>query len=80
MKYLLVLFVVAVAIWIWRRNRHEEMQEAARAARPAGPQRVGAPQEMVRCAHCGLHLPASDAVAGPGGVYCSTAHRQAAAG
>jgi uncharacterized protein len=35
---------------------------------------------MVRCAHCGLHLPATDALAGPdGAVYCSTAHRQAGA-
>jgi uncharacterized protein len=34
---------------------------------------------MVRCAHCGLHMPAADAIAGPGGaVYCSVAHRQAA--
>jgi uncharacterized protein len=34
---------------------------------------------MVRCAHCGLHLPATEAIAGPGGaVYCSTAHREAA--
>jgi len=33
---------------------------------------------MVRCAHCGLHLPAADALAGPdGAVYCSAAHRQA---
>jgi len=82
MKYLIVLFVVALAIWLWRRNRREEMEEAARAAKPpAAPRRAGAPQEMVRCAHCGLHLPASDAIAGPGGgVYCSIAHRQAAAG
>ena len=80
MKYLLVLFVIALAIWIWRRNRREEMEDAAREARPAAPQKVEAPQAMVRCAHCGLHLPASDAIAGPGGVYCSVAHRQAAAG
>jgi uncharacterized protein len=34
---------------------------------------------MVRCAHCGLHLPAADAIAGPGGaMFCSVAHRQAA--
>jgi len=81
MKYLIVLFVVALAIWLWRRNRREEMEEAAKAAKPAARPRVGEPQAMVRCAHCGLHLPASDAIAGPGGgVYCSIAHRQAAAG
>lgn len=85
MKYLLVLAVVWLAIWLWRKNRREEMRDAqreraARAQRPASPTAVGTPQAMVRCAHCGLHLPASDAIAGPGNaVYCSTAHRQAAA-
>ncbi|KAF1069698.1 PP0621 family protein [Variovorax sp.] len=80
MKYLLVLAVVWVAIWLWRKNRREEMQErAARTPRPASPPAVGAPQAMVRCAHCGLHLPASDAVRGTDGTpYCSAAHRQVA--
>ncbi|BEP33925.1 hypothetical protein GmRootV59_08990 [Variovorax sp. V59] len=83
MKYLLVLAVLWVAIWLWRKNRREEMretlrEEAARAAkRPSAA--PASPQAMLRCAHCGLHLPASDAIAGPGdAVYCSAAHRQAA--
>jgi uncharacterized protein len=82
MKYLLVLAVLWVAIWLWRKNRREEMRDAqrektARAQRqPAAP---APPKAMLRCAHCGLHLPASDALAGPGdAVYCSVAHRQAA--
>lgn len=29
---------------------------------------------MVACRHCGLHLPASDALAGPDGPYCSAEH------
>ena len=76
MKYLLVFAVVFIAVWLWRKNRREEMR-----SRPPPPQppAVGAPQAMVRCAHCGLHLPAADAIAGPGGaVDCSVAHRQAA--
>jgi uncharacterized protein len=82
MKYLLVLAVLWVAIWLWRKNRREEMRDAqhekaARAQRqPAAP---AAPKAMLRCAHCGLHLPASDALGGPGdAVYCSAAHREAA--
>ncbi|MBB3638836.1 PP0621 family protein [Variovorax atrisoli] len=82
MKYLLVLAVLWVAIWLWRKNRREEMQDAMRE-RAAKAQRTpapsGPPQAMVRCAHCGLHLPAPEAIAGPGGaLYCSTAHREAA--
>jgi len=76
MKYLLVFFVVAVAIWLWRRNRQEEMNEPPR--RPPTPP-AGTPQAMLRCAHCGLHLPAADAIQGPDGVYCCAAHRQAGA-
>jgi uncharacterized protein len=86
MKYLLVFAVLWIAIWLWRKNRREEMRDAqreraAKAQRaPSPPPAVGAPQAMVRCAHCGLHLPATDAIAGPdGAVYCSTAHRQAGA-
>ena len=82
MKYLLVLAVLWVAIWLWRKNRREEMRDAqrekaARAQRlPAAP---AAFMAMLRCAHCGLHLPASDALGGPGdAVYCSAAHREAA--
>jgi uncharacterized protein len=84
MKYLLVLAVLWVAIWLWRKNRREEMREAEREQKAARAQRPpaapAAPQAMLRCAHCGVHLPASDAIAGPGEtVYCSAAHRQAAA-
>jgi uncharacterized protein len=32
---------------------------------------------MVRCGHCDLHLPQSDALKGSLGFYCSTAHRDA---
>ena len=76
MKYLLVLAVVFVAIWLWRKGRRDEMR--ARPPPPAPPPAVGPPQAMVRCAYCGLHLPASDAIAGPGGPYCTIEHRQAA--
>ena len=48
---------------------------------PAKPERSSAnPEvaqlEMVRCLHCDLHLPKSDAVTGRRGVYCSLEHRQ----
>jgi uncharacterized protein len=76
MKYLLVLAVVVVAIWFWRRGRQEEMR--SRPPPPQTPPAVGAPKAMVRCAYCGLHLPATDAINGPDGIYCSAAHRKAA--
>ncbi|MDT7929778.1 hypothetical protein [Tepidimonas sp.] len=35
---------------------------------------------MVRCRHCGVHLPASDAVRGALGPYCGDEHRRLAEG
>lgn len=72
MKFLLVLAVVAIAIWFWRRARRPGPGDKASGAAPP----PGQPQEMARCAHCGLHLPLGETVAGKRGVYCSAAHRQ----
>lgn len=52
----------------------------ARRARPREPEvktppAPAAPQTMVRCAECGTHLPADEALPGKGGVFCSGAHR-----
>ncbi|MGI4849907.1 MAG: PP0621 family protein [Janthinobacterium lividum] len=34
-------------------------------------------EDMLQCAQCGMHVPASEAViAAAGQAYCSTAHRQ----
>ena len=60
MKYLLVALVVIIAIGIWRNNRRK-----AAAPPPASKPRLRQPEDMVTCAHCGLHLPASDAITSP---------------
>lgn len=71
MKYLLVLAVVLVAVWIWRNNRRIEQQE-----RPPAKQPPPAPQDMVSCPVCSVHLPRSDALPGPDGqLYCCQEHR-----
>ncbi|MGK6309040.1 PP0621 family protein [Variovorax sp. DT-64] len=80
MKYLLVLAIILVAIWLWRKGRREELQSRTPPpAPPPPPGSIGPPQAMLRCAHCGLHLPAADAVRDADGTaYCSAAHRLAA--
>jgi uncharacterized protein len=46
-----------------------------------GARRPGAPELMMQCAVCGVHLPGSEARFAGGRVYCSDAHRdQATAG
>jgi uncharacterized protein len=75
-RMLIWLLLVGLVWWTWRtRNRP-----------PAQPKRSAAPPptaalRMVRCAHCGVHLPAQDSVEdAQGQVYCSSAHRALGAG
>lgn len=75
MKYLIVVAIVFLVAWRWR---------SARDSNTAGQQPKAQPQaqptDMVACQQCGLHLPASEALQGRQGPYCSPAHRQAAEG
>jgi uncharacterized protein len=70
MKYLLLVAFVAIAWWLWKKRSVQRGQQQAPAAR--------APEAMVVCAHCGVHLPASDSVSENGAHFCSDAHRRAA--
>lgn len=69
MKYLLVLAVVLIAVHVWRSNRKASSPPRKPAAK------AGAPEDMVRCATCSVHLPRADALAGSEGFYCSDEHR-----
>ena len=74
MKYFLFLVAVFVLLWLLRGalNRRGGAGDAARRA-PTSK----APQEMIACAHCGVHLPRDEALPGRGGVFCGDAHRTA---
>lgn len=76
MKFLIVLAVVLVAVWLWRLNRRSEREERdAQRPPPAAPP-LEAPQDMVRCPVCNVHLPRTDALPGPDGrMYCCDDHR-----
>jgi uncharacterized protein len=76
-------------LWTISRVRAERAREAARTAADAAagggdaaeagrePRRPGAPELMMQCAVCGVHLPGSEARFAGGKVYCSDAHRDA---
>ena len=69
MKILLFLVAVFVLLWLLR---------GATGRRRTGERRPAqAPQEMIACAHCGVHLPRDEALPGRGGVFCGEAHRTA---
>lgn len=76
MKYLLLLAVIALVLWAMRRaSLPPPPPPAPPPPRPPEPPQLEA---MVRCSHCGLHLPSSEAVLGlDGKPYCCPMHRAA---
>lgn len=83
MKFLLLLAVIGVALWLFKsRSRVKGPGDAAAPKRPA--KAAGKPEAatpMLACAHCGVHLPLTDAVQdAEGRIYCGEAHRKAGPG
>jgi uncharacterized protein len=71
LKFVIIALAVALLLWLLfgrgPRSRNKP---------PRGATRGGA-EEMVSCAHCGVHLPRSEALAARSLHYCSAAHRDA---
>jgi uncharacterized protein len=69
-KVLIIALAVALLLWLLfgRARRHDK---------PPRGTRHGGAEEMVSCAHCGVHLPRSEALAARSLHYCSAAHRDA---
>ena len=70
----LLLTLLGVGVWLLKRWR--EQPAVSRPTHPAAPY-----EEMVRCAHCGVHLPRSRAIGnGQQGYFCTEEHRLAGDG
>ncbi|TWC27054.1 uncharacterized protein FBY03_1474 [Pseudomonas sp. SJZ079] len=64
-RLLLLIAIVAAAFWFWRR--------ITRPAPHPSDKKPG-PVPMVRCEHCGIHVPRAHAFAQDQHWYCSQAH------
>jgi uncharacterized protein len=62
-RLLVLIVLVVLAVWLVRR--------ALRKDPPPGAVREG---DLVRCAHCGMHLPRAEARQEAGALYCSDEH------
>ena len=71
MKYLILLGLLFGVIMWFKFSRPSTDQQSS-------DQSDKQPQNMVRCAHCGVHLPENDAIASGKAVYCTAAHRDLA--
>lgn len=70
MAKLLVFLLVIVGIYfLIRANK-------ASNPRPKPPATDGAPEVMVRCAHCGVHLPHDEAIFEGERAFCCEEHRR----
>jgi uncharacterized protein len=81
MKYLIVLVVIFVGVWVWRSNRIS-VNKAKNDNIERESERQQVKKTIVACAHCGVHLPQVEALAAPSADlrsqlwFCSTEHRQ----
>lgn len=68
---LLRLIFIALAVWVIVALVRNYLR---RPAPPRQPPRIGT---IVRCAKCGLHVPAGEALVKDERYYCSATHRDA---
>jgi uncharacterized protein len=68
-KYLLLIGLVWVVWWFWRKSR---MSSRAGADRHDTVQREA--ERMVACSRCGVNQPVSESILVRGRYYCCAAH------
>jgi uncharacterized protein len=71
MKYLVLLVVLIVGYAWWRGQRM-----SGTTPPPARPGQPPAPQDMVACARCGVHLPRTEALTSGQRSYCCAEHQR----
>ena len=66
LRLLFWIALIAAAIWFWHKFKGQASAPKSSAELEAAP--------MVRCAHCGVHLPRNRALNLQQQWYCSQAH------
>jgi uncharacterized protein len=69
-----ILFFVLLALAVYVAWKWMQRASVTRVSQPK-PREMSA-QAMVSCAHCGMHVPQSDALALDGRYFCSDEHRR----
>jgi uncharacterized protein len=78
MKYFLALLGVVWLAWQWRSARRQRQLDVQQKPHTKPSSATPSTVEMIRCSHCGVHIPSTDVVMGQRGNYCSEAHRNGA--
>jgi uncharacterized protein len=64
-RLLVLIVLIVLAVWLVRRALRRLRQDSPPAIKEG---------ELVRCAHCGVHLPRAEARQADGALYCSEDH------
>jgi uncharacterized protein len=72
MRFIVLILLVVLAVWLIRRAVRRLGQGSGRRETAAGEPPVQG--DLVRCAHCGVHLPRAEARMAEGILYCSDEH------
>lgn len=68
----LIFIVVIIALVYWLLTSYRRRSD--KPADTGKTQEAAKPQDMVSCAHCGVHLPKSESLLVDGKYYCCEAH------
>ena len=69
MAKIILLALGLLAVWWILRSYRRRVDRGESGAAAAG-------EDMVRCAHCGVHLPRSESLATQGQFYCGAEHQR----
>lgn len=70
-RLLFIVIIVVAVFWLLKLYRRQLPKEDM-----PGKETPGQAEDMVRCVHCGVHLPKRESVLAGGKFYCSEAHRR----
>jgi uncharacterized protein len=75
---IILLVVVAVVAYAMVKNfmrRNQDTDGPPARHKSDGEKPTGSEEDMVRCAHCGVHLPRSESLLSKGNYFCGSEHR-----
>ncbi|MFC4297274.1 PP0621 family protein [Castellaniella hirudinis] len=73
-KFLLWAIIILAVLFVSRVLSHQKAQARQAAARRQADDAQAASETMVRCAHCRIYLPRSEAYQSQGRTWCSPEH------
>ena len=76
-KLVFFLIIAVLVYWLIKARSSEETENTNEKTDESTESNASpkALEEMVRCAHCGVHLPRSESVTSQGDFFCCNEHR-----